>query len=668
MYFREKHTNTSQKPVVQLVESYRIGAKVKQRLIVSLGTEPDMPKSLWKTIAKSVEDKLYGIQVLWEDAKISMYSEAIVRKIQNEGKWIPLRNVNAENASPDNNGMKTAEVYIDNVDHGISRTLGPCLIGHTFWQRLGFDKILYKCKFSPIEIQTSEISILNRLISGDNEVTIPAWVHQTAIGDLIGLGVENFGKDRFYRISDKLLWHKNYIEKHLYQNEYSMFGSDTSLVLYDLTNSYFEGSCKLNPKAEYNGNQKEKRTDCPQIVVALVLDGDGFCSRHFTFKGTMSDRNSLKHILESLSKEFDTNSPPTVIMDRGVADDKNMELIKNYFKLNYIVASRSNEEKQFEEQFKNEDFFIIKEDKTNIVKVRVEKQEDITYLLCKSSGRERKEKAMRNMREQRLEESLQRLHERIKNAKINSPEQVNKAIGRIAEKHCKAAHYYDIKHVPYNFRYTIKEGVKIDKRLEKMLNLRREKALTFKITYLALEKEIKGIKEKYANDFKNITITINEPQLNWAPIDEKEQSKQALEGNYLLKTERKDLSDKQIWNIYMMLTRVEKAFRNLKSDLALRPNPHQKENRVDSHIFISILAYHLLHAIEFSLKQKGENVWWSSVKRVMSSHCYSTIILPTVKGTVIHLRKPGIPEAIHRKIYQLLDIDFQNMKKTKLYI
>ncbi len=668
MFFRYKHTSTSQKPVVQLVETYRVGAKVKQRLIVSLGTEPDMPKSLWKTVAKSVEDKLYGIQVLWEDTKVSMYSEAIVRQVQNEGKWISLRNVNAENAARDNNSMETAEIYIDYVDTGITRTLGPCLIGHTFWQRLGFDKILQSCKFSPKEIQATEISILNRLICGDNEVAVPSWVQQTAIGDLIGVGVESFGKDRFYRIADKLLLHKNYIEKHLYKNESSMFESDTSLVLYDLTNSYFEGSCKSNPKAEYNGNQKEKRTDCPQIVIALVLDGDGFCRRHFTFKGTMSDRNSLTHILESLSKEFDASSPPTVIMDRGVADDKNVELIKSYFKLNYIIASRSNEEKQFEEQFKNGNFDIIKEDKTNIVKVRVEKKDDITYLLCKSSGRKGKEKAMRNMREQRLEDSLQRLNERIKNARINSPEQVNKAIGRITEKHSKAAHYYDIKYLPYSFRYTINEGTQIDKRLEKMLNRRRKKALTFEITYLALKKEIEGIKEKYADDFKNITITINEPKLIWAPIDEKEQSKQALEGNYLLKTERKDLSDKEIWNIYMTLTRVEKAFRNLKSDLALRPNPHHKEDRVDSHILISILAYHLLHAIEFSLRQKGENVWWASVKRVMSSHCYSTIILPTVKGTVIHLRKPGIAEAIHKEIYQLLDIDFQNLKKTKLYV
>jgi len=133
-----------------------------------------------------------------------------------------------------------------------------------------------------------------------------------------------------------------------------------------------------------------------------------------------------------------------------------------------------------------------------------------------------------------------------------------------------------------------------------------------------------------------------------------------------LKTNRKDLkSGDKIWNLYMMLTRVEDAFRDLKSYLGLRPNYHQKENRVDGHIFISVLAYHLLHSIEHSLRQKGERSRWVRIRLAVSTHNYSTIQLPAVGGTVINVRRPGIPEGVHIDIYQKLGIDYQNLPITK---
>ena len=121
----------------------------------------------------------------------------------------------------------------------------------------------------------------------------------------------------------------------------------------------------------------------------------------------------------------------------------------------------------------------------------------------------------------------------------------------------------------------------------------------------------------------------------------------------------------EIWNLYVMLTRIENAFRDLKSYLGLRPNYHQKEQRVDSHIFISILAYHLLHSIEYTLRQKGNHSRWATIRRLVSTHNYSTIQLPTTKGTVINVRKPGIPEAVHTDVYNKLGIDYKNLPIKK---
>jgi len=155
--------------------------------------------------------------------------------------------------------------------------------------------------------------------------------------------------------------------------------------------------------------------------------------------------------------------------------------------------------------------------------------------------------------------------------------------------------------------------------------------------------------------------------LTWETIDEIEQKERDLDGNYLLKTNRTDLRQHEIWHLYMTLTRMEQAFRDLKTHLGLRPVYHQKEMRVDGHIFISIQAYHLLHAIEYTLRQHGDRSRWATIKRVVSTHRYSTIQLPTVAGPVLNIRKPGIPEGIHREIYNKLGVDYTRLPTKKIF-
>jgi len=162
-----------------------------------------------------------------------------------------------------------------------------------------------------------------------------------------------------------------------------------------------------------------------------------------------------------------------------------------------------------------------------------------------------------------------------------------------------------------------------------------------------------------------IEIHLTEPVLNWGTEEEKENNQQQLEGNYLLKTNRTDLESEQIWNIYTMLTNVEKAFRDLKTNLGLRPNYHQLESRVDGHIFISILAYHLMHSIEYTLKQQGISNSWRTIKRQVSTHTYATIQMPLVDKRTINLRKPGALEGIHENIYRKLGVNYKSLPTLK---
>jgi len=212
----------------------------------------------------------------------------------------------------------TAHVFADNVEHGFHRKLGPVLIGHSFWELLGFPKILSACNFSESEIRTAEISILNRLIAQNSESGIFSWLQTVAIDELLVIESKQFGLDRYYRILDKILKHQSVIEEQLYQREKDLFGLEDCLFLYDLTNTYFEGVCSKNAKAKYCKNQKEKRSDCPQVIVALVLDGDGFVRHHRIFNGKMSDSKSLKQILKALETDFAGKPMPTIVFDRGM--------------------------------------------------------------------------------------------------------------------------------------------------------------------------------------------------------------------------------------------------------------------------------------------------------------------------------------------------------------
>ena len=148
----------------------------------------------------------------------------------------------------------------------------------------------------------------------------------------------------------------------------------------------------------------------------------------------------------------------------------------------------------------------------------------------------------------------------------------------------------------------------------------------------------------------------------------KEQSDQRFSGAYFLRTDRFDLSEKLIWSIYIMLTQLEAALRILKSELLLRPVFHQKENRSDAHIFITIFAYHLLHSIRSSLKQEKVHMSWQQIRDRMSTHCRLTNRIKTIEGDTLFIRKCSEPEDFHKTIYDALKIDYIPCKTKKYMI
>jgi len=662
MFFKETYSRSSKTPVLQLVENIRTDKGPRQRVVVSLGTYFKTPKGIRKDVARIVRERLLGQLPLFPyDSKFIAYADKIVKKIQTEGKWNAARERVCKFVRKTENN-RTAEVFIDEVSHGYSRELGTVLIGHNFWERLNFPNILKECGFNERQIKTAQISGLNRLIAQDSEHSIISWLQTVAVDELLGIDTSQIKDDRFYRISDKLLKNQQEIEESLYQKEKDLFSLEDSVFLYDLTNTYFEGVCAGNPKAEYCKNQKEKRSDCPQVVAGLVLDGDGFIRRHRMFPGKMSDAKSLKEIISAIEEEFQESRKPTIIFDRGMVSDENMNILKDHNNLKFIVMCRSGEEALLLNEFENEKFSRIKKrDSKPEVKVFLKETDDTVYLLCKSDGRKAKERAMRTSREKKFEAMLSSLKEQIGKGKSNIPSVIEQRIGRIKERYGSVSKYYKTEYNHWKFSYAPPDDIKISKRFANSLNALNNKAKENKITFPAIKKKLSEFKRKYPSDYLQINIHLKEAQLNWWTIDEEQEKERLMDGNYLLKTNRKDLTADEIWKMYVMLTRIENAFRDLKSYLRLRPNYHQIEKRVDGHIFISILAYHLLHSIEFTLRQAADCSRWVTIKRLVCAHNYSTIQLPTTNGTVINVRKAGMPEGVQMEIYRKLGVNFESL-------
>jgi transposase len=496
-----------------------------------------------------------------------------------------------------------------------------------------------------------------------------SWLNTVAVEELLDIKVEQFGDDRFYRISDKLLQHQDSIERDLYQREQALFNLNSSIFRYDLTNTYFEGRAAGNPKVEYSGNQKEKRTDCPQVVVALVVDREGFIRRHRIFNGKMTDATSLSHIITKLHNEFQDTAMPTLIFDRGVMSEENMHLLASYPHLKYVVACRVGEESSFIKDFQTQPFCELEgreAKRKSKVEVFLKEHDGVVYLLCKSEGRKAKETAMRNSLEAKLEAELVNLQTQIQRGRENPPVNIERRIGRLKERYASVAKYFTITYHHREFSYHLSLDTVLPKRLSKSLRNVQDKVDANTISFPALEKKLASLAEKYPDAYATLQIHLKAPELSWETIDEIEQQQRDLEGNYLLKTNRRDLQHHEIWHLYMTLSRMEQAFRDLKTHLGLRPVYHQKEMRVDGHIFISILAYHLLHAIEYTLRQQGCHSRWATIKRLVSTHRYATIQLPTVAGPVLNLRKPGMTEGIHQAIYNTLGVDWKRLPVRKI--
>ncbi len=604
MYIR-KTTKKAKDKVYEnylLVESIMTPKGPRQKTICSLGHLKPRPRKEWLLLAQKVETALKG-QLTFEE------EEPEVKEILEKAKAFEAQEKRALKDKDDD----VVSIHTDKVQMEKAREAGPAHVGCQFWKKLKMDEVLKQAGFSEKVRLLTLLMVMNRLVAPSSEHKMPDWVNGTALSDILSVDLTSLNDDALYRNLDKLYPKRGIIESLLTEKEKSLFDLDDTIYLYDLTSTYFEGACLLNSQAK-RGYSRDKRFDCKQVLVGLVIDRDGFPKAHEIFPGNRKDCSTLTEMLDTLEKRVGKKEGATVVVDRGMAFQDNIDEIKEKG-YHYIVATRQAERNEYLDEFEKGGFSEVirsvsptnpSQKKSSVLVKKIEKGDEL-LALCISEGRSEKDKAIREFHEKKLITDLKKLVKRISTGRLKKEEKIYEAIGRIKERYPRVARYY-------------------------------------RIEYDSLIKE-----------------------LSYRENAEKKSIAESLDGSYMLRTDRTDMSDDEIWRTYSLLTRCENAFRNMKSPLCERPIFHQLKRRVQTHIFLCILAYHLLVAIEKTLSDEGIHTSWLTVKDTLKTHQVATVILPTTSGEILKIRKGVKAEPKHLEIYKSLKISSEVMKPIKTW-
>jgi transposase len=592
-----------------LVESRHTPQGPRQKVVCSLGDLKPRAKEEWLKLAREVEAKLSGQGLLFEGS--DPQAEGVVRQVHEDKT---AKGKRGKAARRESRSGDLVAVHTEKVTTERHREVGSVHVGYQFWKRLGLDEILSEVGLTERARSLSCAMTMNRLVGPSSELAMPDWIRSTALDDLLGIDFELLGEDSLYRNLDKLHPCRAAIESALFAREQTLFNLDRTVFLYDLTSTYFEGAAAANPKAR-RGYSRDKRPDCKQVIVGLVVNRDGFPIAHEVFEGNIQDRRTLGKMLDLMDQRVGLKPGETVVVDRGMAYDDNLKEITGR-KLHYIVASRQSERDAWLADFENTEGFeeVIRQpsprnplQKKSHIQVKRKRRDGETLVLCLSSERKEKDRAIREKQEERFLADVAALEKRVGRGALVQPVKIGEALGRLKERYPRVARYYALEVDPATKRLT------------------------------------------------------------WNLEGDKRSTAEKLDGSYILKSDRDDLSADETWRFYMLLTRAENAFRSMKSPLAMRPIHHHRQERVETHIFLSVLAYHLQVAVEKTLLDQGVHTSWATVRETLRTHQVCTVVLPAADGSVLRIRRASTPEPQHADLYKRLRVPMEIMAPRKTW-
>ena len=586
-----------------LVESTRTEKGSRQRILLYMGSEIELQEGDFKLLAQRIEEVIVGQQPLIP------YAEDVERLAQHYASQVIRRLSDPKNA-PEVHEKEAVEQEFVNIDVNSIEKSEPRSVGaeHIMLQmanQLELPQQLQELGLSKTDISIALGSIIARAVFPESERSTYKWLcNDSGLGELLDFDFKKSSLDKLYQISDKLLTHKDALETHFETIEQKFHGYKSTIALYDLTNTYMEGQAKSNPKAAH-GFSKEKRSDCPLVTMGLVMNEHGFLNRTSILPGNASEPKTLENMIKSLSVHYNLIKP-TIILDAGIATIENLAWLReNGYK--YVVSAR-----QGAPSIDLESELVSVGDLNNFVKAALIKSEENSeekWLYCESDAKAAVASEMKHSFRTRFEDELKKMADGLlKHKGRKKITKIIERVGRLKEKHKKISGCYDVNVV--------------------------------------------------ASEDGATAIAVT-----WQVIEDKMSDK--LTGSYYLRTNLVTMGAKELWQLYNTLRGVEDAFRFMKSSLGLRPVYHQKEHRVDGHLWITIMAYHLIQNCHYQLKKQGLNHQWKTVRKIMMSRIRVTMQAKTKDGKTLYHRSSTRAEIEQKEIYRALGVSPQILKAHK---
>ena len=598
-----KDNGTEKKYVYyRLCQSIRIGDKTRHVILLNVGPLPGLDETERKMLANRIEELYEGLATFLDQTPDIVEQQA--RKfytLLREKKQQPVVPAGILAGTKKKNEESTATTDIQRVDintilHDEVREIGAEHLCLQAIEELNIPSVLQTLNWGKEKINMALAHIVSRAVYPASEHKTAQWIESSSgVKELLFKEKKNISYQQLYKLSTALYVEKETIEKYLSTRTNELFDLHDKIILYDLTNTYFEGRKQGSTLAQF-GRSKEKRSDARLISLALVVNAEGFVKYSKIYQGNIAEPQTLAATIEALSENSNYhNGKPIVVMDAGIATEENLLLLKQKG-YPYLCVTRSKLKEYKPTQDSGQSTTITDNRGHHIHLQKVEKQgSEDQFMYIHSEMKAVKEAAMSVHFSTRYEEELTKLAKSIQGkGGVKNSTKAHERLGRIKERYPAANKHYEI---------SIKDKNNV------------ATGLTFK------RKEVKTT---------------------------------STEGVYFIRTSLPDIDEKKIWDIYNTLTEVEATFRTLKTDLSLRPVFHQKDESSQAHLYLGVIAYAIVNTIRYKLKLQGIHHDWKNIVRIMNTQKLVSTSFKKEDGQLMMIKKCSQPNAEVTAIYQAL--------------
>ena len=577
---KTRHKDGKEHRYWSVVENVRVrGGRVVQRQVLYLGEINDSQRAAWCRTIEVLEGKSGSRQMA----------------LFPEGREAPALN------------CEVVRVQVHDVEVHAPRQWGACWLSLCLWERLELDRFwgprLPASRQGTRWLDIVKVLVCYRLIDPGSEWRLHRqWYEHSALRDLLGCD-RVLASNTLYRCLDKLVVHKEAFFSFLHERWTRLFDARFDVVLYDLTSTYFESDPPFEDKRQF-GYSRDKRSDCVQVVIALIVTPDGFPLAYEVMPGNTSDNTTLAGFLEKIEKQYG-RSDRVWIMDRGIPTEATLATMREGdAPVHYLVGTPKGRLTKLEKSFLGQPWQAVRP----CVEVKLLAEEGELYILVHSESRVLKE---RSMRKRRLKKLWQRLHELRRQS--NRRDQLLLKLGSAKKEAGRAWHLVDIR-VPQNGKPVTSETFTFALRRDRLRQARRR------------------------------------------------------EGRYLLRSNMTGEDPATLWKYYMRLTEIEQAFKELKHDLAIRPIFHQREERIEAHIFVSFLAYCLLVTLKNLARPRAPGLTPRAILEKFSTIQMVDVHLPTTDGRRLVLPRHTRANQDHELLLHQLGLKLPEQPAPRLLV